>query len=86
MPIQEIRNLPDCDRMEYVMFYVRMAEFNNLSETFLTLLRCIPLRHHEGCNTIYDIIQNPELHRVWTLFIKNPRFISHVTNSAQELV
>ena len=86
MPIHEVQNLPDCDRMEYVIFYAWIAEFNNLSKTFLTLLHCISLRHHKGCNTIYDIIQNPELHKVWTLFIKNPRFISYVTNSAQELV
>ena len=85
MPIQEIRNLPDCDRVEYVTFYVQIAEFNNLNKTFLTLLYCIPFRHHEGCNTICDIIQNPELHRVRTLFIKNPQFISYITNSAQEL-
>ena len=63
-----------------------MTEFNNLSKTFLTVLRCISLRYHEGCNTICDIIQNPKLHRVRTLFIKNPRFISYITNSAQELV
>ncbi len=86
MPIEEVRNLPDRDRMEYVAYYARMAGFNNLSETFLTLLRCIPLRHHEGCNTICDIIQNSELHRVQNLLIKDPRFISFITNSAQELV
>ena len=86
MPIQEVRNLPDRDRVEYVAFYARMAGFNNLSETFLTLLRCIPLKHREGCNTICDIIQNPELHGVRTLLIKDPRFISYVTNSARELV
>ena len=63
-----------------------MAEFNNLSKTFLTLLCCILLRHYEGCNTICNIIQNLELHRVRTLFIKNPWFISYVTNSIQELV
>ena len=63
-----------------------MAEFNNLSEMFLTLLHCILLRHHEGYNIICDIIQNPELHRVRTLFIKNPRFISYIIYSAQELV
>ena len=86
MPIQEVRNLPDRDRVEYVAFYARMAGFNNLSETFLTLLRCIPLKHHEGCNTICDIIQNPELHRVRILLIKDSRFISYITNSARELV
>ena len=63
-----------------------MAEFNNLSETFLTVLRYISLKHHEGCNIICDIIKNPKLYRVRTLFIKNPRFISYVTNSAQDLV
>ncbi len=63
-----------------------MAGFNNLSETFLTLLRCIPLRHREGCNTICNIIQNPELHGVRNLLIKDPQFISFITNSAQELV
>ena len=72
--------------MEYVTFYAQIAEFNNLSKGFLTLLRCITLRHHKDCNTICDIIQNPELHRVQTLFIKNPRFISYITNNAQELV
>ncbi len=86
MPIEEVRNLPDRDRVEYVAYYTWMAGFNNLSEMFLTLLRCIPLRHREGCNTICDIIQNPELHRVRNLLIKDPRFISFVTNSAQELV
>ena len=63
-----------------------MAGFNNLSKTFLTLLCCIPLRHYEGCNTICDIIQNPELHGVRTLLIKDSQFISYVTNSVQELV
>ena len=51
MPIQEVRNLPDRDYVEYIVFYARMAGFNNLSKTFLILLRCIPLRHRKGCNT-----------------------------------
>lgn len=72
--------------MEYIAYYVRIARFNNLSKTFLTLLRCLPLRHCKGCNTICDIIQNPELHGVRNLFIKDPRFISYITNSARELV
>ncbi len=63
-----------------------MAGFNNLSETFLTLLRCIPLRDREGYNIICDIIQNPELHGVRNLLIKDSRFISYITNSAQELI
>ncbi len=63
-----------------------MAGFNNLSEKFLTLLCYIPLRHRESCNTICDIIQNPELHRDRNLLIKDLRFISYITNSAQELV
>lgn len=33
-----------------------MAIFNNLSETFLTLLYCIPLKYCKGYNTICDII------------------------------
>ncbi len=86
MPIEEVRNLPDRDHVEYVVYYARMAGFNNLSETFLTLLRCIPLRHREGCNTICDIIQNPELHGVRNLLIKDPQFISYITNSTRELV
>ncbi len=72
--------------MEYVAYYARMAGFNNLSETFLTLLRCIPLRHCESCNIICDIIQNLELHRVRNLLIKDLQFISYITNSTWELV
>ncbi len=72
--------------MEYVAYYVRMAEFNNLSKTFLILLCYIPLKYHEGYNSIYDIIQNPELHGVQNLFIKDPRFISYITNSTRELI
>ncbi len=62
-----------------------MAEFNTLSMTFLVQPCYIPLKHHEGCNTIYDIIQNPVLHRVRSLLDKDPRFVSYVTNSAQDL-
>ena len=86
MPIQKVQNLPDHDRVEYIAFYTCMAGFKNLSKTFFTLLRCIPLKHRESCNTICDIIQNPELHRVLTLFIKDFRFISYIINSIQELV
>ncbi len=86
MSIEEVQNLPDRDRVEYVAYYAWMARFNNLSKTFLTLLRCIPLRHHKGYNTICDIIQNLELHGVRNLFIKDLRFISFITNSARELI
>ena len=86
MPIQEVQNLLNCDCVEYVTFYARMTGFNNLSETFLTLLHCIPLKHREGYNTICIIIQNPELYGVRTLLIKDLQFIFYVTNSARELV
>ncbi len=86
MSIEEVRNLPDRDCVEYVAYYARMTRFNNLSETFLTLFYCILLRYREDYNTICDIIQNPELHRVRNLLIKNPQFISYITNNTRELI
>lgn len=62
-----------------------MARFNNFSKTFLILLYCIPLKDCEGYNTIYDIIQNLELHEVRTLLIKDSQFVSYITNSVWKL-
>ena len=86
MPIQEVQELLNHDLVEYIVFYTGMLGLNILSKTFLTQLRCIPLKHCEGYNTICDIIKNPELHGVRTLLIKDCQFISYVINSAQELV
>ncbi len=85
MPIKEVRHLPDHKRVEYIAYYAQMAGFNILSKTFLAQLYCILLKYHEGCNIICDIIQNPVLHRVQSLFDKDPQFVSYITNSARDL-
>ncbi len=86
MPRKEVQNLLDRDYMEYVAYYAWMAGFNNLSKTFWTLLHYILLKHCGGCNTICNIIQNLKLHKIWNFLIKDTRFISHITNSAWNLV
>ncbi len=63
------------------MYYARIVGF---SKTFLAQLCCIPLKYREGCNIIYDIIQNSVLHGVWSLLDKDLRFVSYVTNSARD--
>ena len=86
MPIEEVRHLFDRERVEYVAYYVRMAGFNTLGETFVAQFCCILLRHCESCDTICDIIQTPALHGVQSLLDKDPRFVAYVTSSAWELV
>lgn len=86
MSIEKLWNLLNCNRIEYIIYYVQMVGFNNLSKMFLTLLYCISLRYYDGCNTIYDTIQNSELHRVRNLLIKDAWFVFYIINSVQDLV
>ena len=86
MPIDQVRQLSERQRVEFVVYQVRQAGFDSIGDAFLAQLRTIPNRHQEGSNAACTILQSPLLGGVCKIMEKDQRFNSYVTTYAQNRI
>ena len=86
MPLEDVRLLPERDRVEHVLYYARSAGFGLLGDMFLTQLGCIRSRHQEGCTTVCQLLENPVLRPVHLMLYKDRRFDTYMAKYSREKI
>lgn len=86
MPLKEVRMLLDKDRVEHVLYPVRIAGFRWLGDVFLTQLECIRSRYQEGCTTVCQQLENQVLYLVHLILLKDQRFENYMVKYSREKV
>ncbi len=78
MPVDEVRQLRNKDRVKHVLYYACYSGFELLGDLFLTQLKSIRNRHQEGCTTLCQLLENPVLRPLHLMLYKDRRFVIYM--------
>lgn len=78
MPVEDVQQLSDRDRVEHLLYYTRSAGFKLLGDVFLTQLKSICSRIQEGCRTVCQLLENPVFHSLHLMLYKDRRFVTYM--------
>ncbi len=78
MFVDKVQQLPNRDRVEYVLYHARCAGFKLLGDMFLMQLKSICNRHQKSCTTLCQLLENPVFRPLHLMLYKDWQFVTYM--------